>query len=79
MSLVLTKLDGIPCLPVHDSIRCKVSDAGVVRKAMIDSFKEMFGQTILITNDIDNVDNRPPELPSNELCMQYQYDFIGNQ
>lgn len=52
MSLVLTKLDGIPCLPVHDSIRCKVSDAGVVRKAMIDSFKEMFGQPIVVTSDI---------------------------
>jgi len=52
MSLVLTKLDGIPCLPVHDSIRCKVSDAGVVRKAMIDSFEEMFGQPIVVTSDI---------------------------
>jgi hypothetical protein len=79
MALVLTKLDGIPCLPVHDSVRCRVSDMDAVHNAMIDSFKEMFGQTILITNDIDNVDNRPPELPSNELCMQYQYDFISNQ
>jgi len=53
MALVLTKLDAIPCLPVHDSIRCRVSDMGVVRNAMIDSFEEMFGQSIVVTSDIE--------------------------
>lgn len=53
MALVLTKLDAIPCLPVHDSIRCRVSDMGVVRNAMVDSFEEMFGQSIVVTSDIE--------------------------
>ena len=51
MALALDKLKGIPCLPVHDSIRCKVSDASLVNQAMIDSFSEMLGQCIVVTDD----------------------------
>ena len=52
MANVLTKLDGIPCLPVHDSIRCRVSDMEQVTNAMIDAFKELHSQNIVITNDL---------------------------
>ena len=51
MALALKKLEGIPCLPVHDSIRCRVSDMGLVNHAMIAAFKELFGQGIVVTND----------------------------
>lgn len=49
MALVLGKLQGIPCLPVHDSIRCRVSDMDKVNKAMIDAFRDLFGQDIVVT------------------------------
>ena len=49
---VLTKLDGIPCLPVHDSIRCRLSDMGKVRRCMIDTFRELHGQDIVVTDDL---------------------------
>lgn len=49
MARVLNKLDGIPCLPVHDSVRCRRSDMGQVYKAMIDAFEEMFGQCIAVS------------------------------
>jgi hypothetical protein len=52
MSMALNKLVGIPCLPVHDSIRCRVSDMEQVSNAMIDAFKELHGQNIVITNDL---------------------------
>ena len=52
MANVLIKLDGIPCLPVHDSIRCKVSDMGKVRRCMIDTFRELHGQDIVVTDDL---------------------------
>ena len=52
MALALNKLVGIPCLPVHDSIRCRVSDMEQVSNAMIDAFKELHGQNIVITNDL---------------------------
>ena len=55
MALVLDKLPGIPCLPVHDSIRCRVSDMNLVAQAMFDSFGEMFGQRIAITDENKNV------------------------
>lgn len=51
MALALDKLKGIPCLPVHDSIRCRVSDMGKVNQAMVDAFKELCGQGIVVTND----------------------------
>ena len=51
MAVALDKLVGIPCLPIHDSIRCRVSDMGKVNKAMIDAFKELFGQSIVVTHD----------------------------
>jgi hypothetical protein len=46
MTSAIDKLKGIPCLPVHDSIRCKVSDVGVVKSAMKSAFKEVTGQSI---------------------------------
>ena len=52
MAMALNKLVGIPCLPVHDSIRCRVSDMEQVSNAMIDAFKELHGQNIVITNDL---------------------------
>ena len=55
MALTLDKLKGIPCLPVHDSIRCKVSDMNLVAQAMFDSFGEMFGQRIAIKDENKNV------------------------
>jgi len=48
----LTKLDGIPCLPVHDSIRCRLSDMEKVRRCMIDTFRELHGQGIVVTDDL---------------------------
>ena len=48
----LTKLEGIPCLPIHDSIRCRVSDMQMVTNAMMDAFRELHDQNIIITNDL---------------------------
>jgi hypothetical protein len=52
MANTLDKLKEIPCLPVHDSIRCKISDMERVSNAMIDSFRELHGQEIVVTNDL---------------------------
>ena len=46
MANALDKLQGIPCLPVHDSIRCKVSDLGAVTSAMKAAFHEIMNQSI---------------------------------
>ena len=54
IALVLDTLKTIPCLPVHDSIRCKVSDMELVSNAMIESFRELHGQEIIITNDLSD-------------------------
>ena len=54
IALVLDTLKTIPCLPVHDSIRCKVSDMELVSNAMIDSFRELHGQEIIVTNDLSD-------------------------
>ena len=52
MALALNKLSGIPCLPVHDSIRCRLSDMEQVSNAMIDAFKELHGQNIVVEDDL---------------------------
>ena len=52
MAAALEKLQGIPCLPVHDSIRCRVSDMQLVTNAMTDAFRELHGQNIVVTNDL---------------------------
>ena len=52
MALALNKLTGIPCLPVHDSIRCRLSDMEQVRNAMIDAFKELHGQNIVVEDGL---------------------------
>jgi hypothetical protein len=52
MANSLDKLDGIPCLPVHDSIRCRLSDMQLVTNAMRGAFKELHGQNIVVTNDL---------------------------
>ena len=49
MANALDRLQGIPCLPVHDSIRCKVSDCGLVKSAMKSAFKDITGQSIIVT------------------------------
>ena len=54
MANALDKLKGIACLPVHDSIRCKVSDMERVSNAMIDSFRELHGREIMVTNDLSD-------------------------
>ena len=46
MANALDRLEGIPCLPVHDSIRCKVSDCEAIDSAMKAAFKEVMGQSI---------------------------------
>ena len=58
MANALTKLQGIPCLPVHDSIRCKVSDMQLVTNAMTDAFRELHGQNIVVTDDLPKSVNR---------------------
>ena len=55
MARTLDKLPGLPCLPVHDSIRCRVADAGLVRNAMIDAFRELHGQNIVVEDDLPRV------------------------
>jgi len=52
IATVLDKLEGVPCLPVHDSIRCRVSDMDRVCDAMTSAFKELHGQDITVTNDL---------------------------
>lgn len=46
MSLAMLKLKGIPVLPVHDSLICKVSDSLAVDAAMKESFYELMGRRI---------------------------------
>jgi len=48
LSNALERLHGIPCLPVHDSIRCKVSDSGIVIDAMKAAYKDVTGQNIIV-------------------------------
>lgn len=48
MVAALKRLEGIPVLPVHDSIRCKASDEGIVMKAMHQACIEVIGQRIPI-------------------------------
>lgn len=43
MSECLALLSGVPCLPVHDSIRCKISDSVLVIDAMEKAFKNITG------------------------------------
>jgi hypothetical protein len=52
IALTLNKLVDIPCLPVHDSIRCRLSDMQLVINAMVDAFRELHGQNIVVTNDL---------------------------
>jgi len=48
----LGKIEDIPCLPVHDSIRCRVSDVQRVLEAMTSAFKELHSQDITVKNDL---------------------------
>ena len=41
-------LEGVPVLPVHDSIRCKVLDLGRVEQAMLSAYSSATGQTITV-------------------------------
>ena len=59
MANALTKLDGMPCLPVHDSIRCRLSDMRMVTDAMIEAFRELHGQKIVVTNDLSKIAKYP--------------------
>ena len=59
MALALNKLVGIPCLPVHDSIRCRLSDMRMVTDAMIEAFRELHGQKIVVTNDLSKIAKYP--------------------
>lgn len=43
MAGALSRLQGIPVLPVHDSIRCRVSDSGAVMNAMQAAYREVTG------------------------------------
>ena len=52
IATALDKLQGIPCLPVHDSIRCKVSDMQLVTNALMDTFRELHGQNIIVEDDL---------------------------
>ena len=47
----LKLLSSIPLLPVHDSIRCRVSDAERVREAMLEAGKVILGVTLVVTTD----------------------------
>jgi hypothetical protein len=46
MANALDRLEGIPCLPVHDSIRCKIDDSGTVIRAMKEAFSDVMGKHI---------------------------------
>ena len=48
MALALQLLDGVPVLPVHDSIRCRIGDAGRVYAAMAQAYSEVTGQPAMI-------------------------------
>lgn len=50
MANALERLRGIPCLPVHDSIRCKVKDLGEVKLAMKAAFNEIMNQSIHVNH-----------------------------
>ena len=65
MANALTKLDGIPYLPVHDSIRCRLSDMRMVTDAMIEAFRELHGQKIVVTNDLSKIAKYP--IQSNQV------------
>lgn len=48
MGNALDLLAGVPVLPVHDSIRCKVSDLGQVEQKMLTAYHNVTGQTIKV-------------------------------
>lgn len=43
MAGALRRLEGVPVLPVHDSIRCRVGDSGAVMEAMQAAYREVTG------------------------------------
>ena len=51
MTHALSHLDNIPVLPVHDSLRCKVSDIKQVREAMLWAGRSVLGVALVITED----------------------------
>jgi len=70
----LGKIEDIPCLPVHDSIRCRVSDIQRVLEAMTSAFKELHGQDITVTNDLPTTKRidyeRQTKVVTNSFYMQ---------
>lgn len=48
ITAAIDRLQDVPVLPVHDSIRCKVSDAGLVEEAMTRACVGVIGQPIKI-------------------------------
>jgi hypothetical protein len=52
MALAITKLQGLPVLPVHDSLICKLSDYLEVETAMLDAYHELTDRTITVTDNL---------------------------
>ena len=52
MAQALTKLAGVPVLPVHDSIRCRRDDSKKVLAAMHSAYREVMGFRITIETDL---------------------------
>jgi hypothetical protein len=52
MALAILKLEGMPVLPVHDSLICKVSDYLEVETAMLDAYYELTDRTITVTDNL---------------------------
>ncbi len=52
MSLAILKLEGIPVLPVHDSLICKLTDYQEVEAAMLSAYQELTGRAITVTNNL---------------------------
>jgi len=48
MARALDILEGVPTLPVHDSIRCRASDQEQVKEAMLQAYYDEMGQTIQV-------------------------------
>jgi len=51
MAHALKLLFDIPVLPVHDSIRCRISDRARVREAMLEAGRAVLGGDLVITED----------------------------
>jgi len=51
MAHALSLLSDVPVLPVHDSIRCKVSDRERVREAMLEAGRAVLSVDLVITED----------------------------